>query len=73
MGSRSVERGIDALKSLGPEVDGKIEVVQCDIDDQASVDAAAAHVKAKINEPLYALVNNAGVAIWGENNDLRVL
>ena len=64
MGSRSVERGLEALKSLGSEVEGKIEVVQCDVDDQKSIASAAEHVKTKLKDtPLWALVNNAGTGL----------
>ena len=63
MGSRSVERGEEAKKSLGEEVQALIEVVQCDITDPDSIAAAAAHTKQRLPAPLYALVNNAGCGL----------
>merc|ERR1711934_440295 len=62
MGSRSVERGEKAKEELGPEVQDKIEVVQCDINNAESVAAAAKCVSDK-GVTLYALVNNAGVGL----------
>ena len=67
MGSRSVEKGTAAVASIieeAPAAAGKIEVVQCDVQDAASVTAAAASVKAKLGDtPLYGLVNNAGAGL----------
>lgn len=63
MGSRSLERGQAALESISEGVEGKIEVVQCDIANSDSVVAAADAVKGKLQEPLYALVNNAGCGL----------
>eukprot|EP00036_Acanthoecidae_sp_10tr_P010337 CAMPEP_0182916336 /NCGR_PEP_ID=MMETSP0105_2-20130417/874_1 /TAXON_ID=81532 ORGANISM="Acanthoeca-like sp., Strain 10tr" /NCGR_SAMPLE_ID=MMETSP0105_2 /ASSEMBLY_ACC=CAM_ASM_000205 /LENGTH=311 /DNA_ID=CAMNT_0025053277 /DNA_START=21 /DNA_END=956 /DNA_ORIENTATION=- len=63
LGSRSPERGAAAKASLKDS--GNVEVVQIDVTDQASVDAAAAAVKAKCaadGSTLHALVNNAGLA-----------
>jgi len=67
MGTRSVEKGAAAVASIVKEVpacDGKIEVVQLDVQDATSVGAAAEAVKAKLGEEsLYALVNNAGAGL----------
>jgi len=63
MGSRSMERGLAALKEISAGIEDKIEVVQCDISDPTSVKAAAETVKEKLSSPLYALVNNAGVGL----------
>lgn len=64
LGSRSVERGTSALESIISGIEGKIEVVQCDVTDEASISAAANTVKAKLNGAfLYALVNNAGTGL----------
>ena len=63
LGSRSVERGEKALSEMGAGVEAKVTVVQCDISSPESVAAAAATVKAKLEAPLFALVNNAGVGL----------
>jgi len=63
MGARSEERGRAALESISEGIEGKMEVVQCDISDYKSVQAAAATVKDKLKMPLYALVNNAGCGL----------
>jgi len=62
MGSRSVERGTAAMDSLG--LKDSMELVQCDVSDDASVAAAAATTKASLEAKgakLFALVNNAGI------------
>ena len=61
--ARSVERGEAAVAAIREETpDAKVELVQCDTADDASVAAAAAAVKASLRgETLYAIVNNAGV------------
>ena len=64
LGSRSPSLGDKAVQSILSEVPGaKIEALQIDVSDDASVAAAAAAVAAKYEEaaPLYGLVNNAGV------------
>ena len=61
LGSRSVENGLDAvskLKDLGFE---NVELVQLDVIDQGSVDAARQAVGARI-DVLDVLVNNAGMS-----------
>ena len=67
MGSRSVEKGTAAIASIleeAPETKGMINVVQLDVQDQASVTAAAESIKALLGgEPLFAIVNNAGVGL----------
>ena len=67
MGSRSLERGAEALKSIVaqvPSCDGKIEVVQVDVSDPSSITTAAATLKERLGtEKLYALVNNAGTGL----------
>ena len=71
MGSRSLERGQNAVKEIVAEVpacEGKIEVVQIDTCSQESIEASVGAVKARLGEKLlYAVVNNAGVASFGEN------
>ena len=65
LGSRNAERGAAAVNSIieeCPEATGKIEMLQVDVSDDASVTAAAAALKAK-GVKLYALVNNAGMGL----------
>lgn len=54
IGARDEERGRAAAADLG------VEFVQLDVTDQASVDAAAAHVRAEHGR-LDVLINNAGI------------
>lgn len=63
MGSRSLERGQAALAEISSGIEDKIEVVQCDIANPASVVAAAATIQGKLSAPLYGLVNNAGCGL----------
>lgn len=67
MGARDTARGADAVASIVAEnasCADKIEVVQCDVTDAASVSGAAATVKASLGSvPLYGLVNNAGAGL----------
>ncbi len=61
LGSRDPTKGSDAvatLKSL--PIKGTVETIQIDVTDDASVDAAAAHVSTTYNR-LDILVNNAGI------------
>lgn len=63
LGSRSAEKGAAAVTSITDkhaEKAGNIELIICDVNDSASVRAAAATIKEK-GVTLYALVNNAGV------------
>ena len=65
LGSRNPAKGEDCLKSIlkeVPEAAGKIEVLQIDVTDDASVAAAASSLKSK-GVALYGLVNNAGVGL----------
>jgi len=65
LGSRNPTKGEGCLKSIVAEIPaaaGKIEVLQLDVTDQASVEAAAASLKSK-KVSLYALVNNAGTGL----------
>ena len=65
LGSRDLDRGTAAMKTIvdaSPDVASKIEVLQVDVSDQASVAAAAETLKAK-GVTLYALVNNAGIGL----------
>jgi NAD(P)-dependent dehydrogenase (short-subunit alcohol dehydrogenase family) len=65
LGSRSVERGEDARAAVLADRTGdrdRVEVVQIDVSDGASVEQAAETISAKIgDEPMYGVVNNAGI------------
>jgi len=64
LGSRSPKLGESAVSSLEVEVPGaagRIEAIQIDVSDEASIKACAAAVKEKIDVPLFGLVNNAGI------------
>lgn len=69
LGSRSLQRGEAALDSLigdEPDWSGRVEVLQIDVADDASVAAAAQVVASKYGSdpaPLFALVNNAGIGL----------
>lgn len=68
MGARSKEKGAAAVQKLlseFPEAVGKLEMVDIDVCDQASIDAAASSLKDK-GVVLDALVNNAGVGLAQE-------
>ena len=70
MGARNVERGNAAIEKLVKEdvrCKDKVELVQVDVADPASITAAAEAVKTKLGgEKLYALVNNAGTGLAHE-------
>jgi len=61
LASRSLEKGTAALSALQPKrhPDASVDLVQLDITDDASIAAAAAHVRAS-HRRLDILVNNAG-------------
>jgi len=61
LGSRDLAKGKQAAQSLG-DAAKRVDVVQLDVRDEASVKQAAESVKGKLSgSPLYAVVNNAGV------------
>jgi len=65
MGARSAERGAQGLKTIldaHPDAAERIEVLDIDVSNDASVAAAAGALKAK-GVTLYALVNNAGIGL----------
>ena len=65
LGSRSAAKGEACVKEILAEVpsaSGKIEMLQLDVTDQASVIAASSRLQAQ-GVTLYALVNNAGVGL----------
>jgi carbonyl reductase 1 len=66
LGSRSALRGalaVEAILEQEPSGAGRLEMVELDVEDDASVAAAAAAIRAKFGDdaPLYGLCNNAGV------------
>ena len=65
--SRSLERGQSAIESLAltPDVAARCTLVQLDASSDASVAAAAAMVAKTVSadDPLYAIVNNAGAGL----------
>ena len=64
LGSRSAKLGEAAVSNIEKTVEGssgRVEAVQIDVTDDQSVAACAAAVKAKFDEPLYGIVNNAGI------------
>ena len=68
LGSRDIARGQAALASvirtLGPGVRNRVDLLQIDVTADQSVDKAVETVKKMFGdtEPLYGLVNNAGGA-----------
>jgi len=62
-----MDKGSEAIKLIvaqAPACEGRVELVQLDVGDEASVAAAAQAIKEKIGgEPLYGLVNNAGTGL----------
>jgi NAD(P)-dependent dehydrogenase (short-subunit alcohol dehydrogenase family) len=65
LGSRSVERGDNARDEILADREGdddRVEVVQIDVSDGASVEQAAETIRAKMgDQPMYGVVNNAGI------------
>lgn len=72
LGSRERGRGDEARAALvaaHPSWATRVEVVQLDVADDASVAQAAAELATKLgNEKLYGVVNNAGIGV--KSNDL---
>ena len=64
-GVRSLSAGEPLVKAAS-SLPGKITPILLEVTDQAQVDAAGAQVKASLGgEPLFGLVNNAGIAHGG--------
>jgi len=74
LGSRDAGRGRDAAATLGaerPDWKPRIEVVAIDVADDRSVAEAGRQVAESLRgEPLYALVNNAGIGSQGDDHSL---
>jgi len=71
MGSRSVEKGQNAVKEMGlGDKAGDITVIQCDVNSDESVKNAAATVKSALgDQKLFGLVNNAGTGLGHGTGD----
>jgi NAD(P)-dependent dehydrogenase (short-subunit alcohol dehydrogenase family) len=61
LGARSVDRGEAAAST----VEGEVRVIELDVTDQATIDAAAKHISSEAGR-LDVLINNAGVSHAGE-------
>lgn len=75
LGSRSVERGEEARAAIvdeHPGADDRIDVVEIDVAADDSVEAAAETVESHLgSDPLYGLVNNAGIG--DRTNDIETV
>jgi len=75
LGSRDTEKGTAALKTIieeAPDKVGQIEVVEIDVGNDASCNAAAELLRVK-GVKLYALVNNAGTGlVKGGSEDIMM-
>jgi len=78
LGSRNVEKGVVAVQTIvdamPADCTGAVEMVQIDTGDEASVSSAATTVKSALKEePLYAVVNNAGTGFGHGTNPQTVM
>ncbi len=76
LGSRDRGRGDEAREALvseHPEWADRVEVLQIDVSDDASVTAAAEKVRGELGDgaALYGIVNNAGIGF--ANNDMKTV
>ncbi len=70
LGSRDRGRGVAAAENIGQS--NRMQVVEIDVASDASVDKAAEQVREACGgEPLYGIVNNAGIGLG--SNDLRTV
>jgi NAD(P)-dependent dehydrogenase (short-subunit alcohol dehydrogenase family) len=69
MGVRKIENGKEGAKNVNGK---KFDIVQLDVCDKASIEKAAAYVKKKYKQ-LDVLVNNAGIALFGQAFDAKNL
>eukprot|EP00802_Teleaulax_amphioxeia_P019940 Tamp_20195.p1 GENE.Tamp_20195~~Tamp_20195.p1 ORF type:complete len:315 (-),score=48.36 Tamp_20195:218-1162(-) len=75
LGSRSPERGQSAVEQLvnaHPDARGRVEMLQIDTSDDASVASAAAAVADKFGTdpaPLHGIINNAGIGFRNTLSD----
>merc|ERR1712205_230769 len=64
LGSRDLGRGQAAAAKILPTADpSRLEVVQLDVTSDQSVRRAAEYVRGRLEQPLYAVVNNAGTGL----------
>jgi NAD(P)-dependent dehydrogenase (short-subunit alcohol dehydrogenase family) len=61
IGSRDLKKGIEAIKKLKAEGFNNVEVIQLDVSNQESVNAARIEI-GKRTEVLDVLINNAGIS-----------
>jgi NAD(P)-dependent dehydrogenase (short-subunit alcohol dehydrogenase family) len=61
LGSRNLEKGLEAVNQLKAEGLTQVEAIQIDVADQQSVDAARAQIGQK-TAALDVLINNAGIS-----------
>lgn len=72
LGARSVQKGRTALNeafAADSSLQGRIEVIQIDIIDKRSIDAAKAQIEARFGK-LDMLVNNAGIIMHRPDIDM---
>ncbi|KAI1652002.1 putative short chain dehydrogenase/reductase [Daldinia loculata] len=76
LGSRSVEKGQKALDELqstrGSSLKGPISVIQIDVTDQKTIDAARKQIETQLGK-LDVLINNAGILIYQPMDQLTAL
>ncbi|KAI1214423.1 putative short chain dehydrogenase/reductase [Annulohypoxylon truncatum] len=76
LGSRSMEKGQKALESLqlahGDSLKGSISVLQIDVTDQTSIQAAKEQIDTQFGK-LDVLINNAGVIVYQQVDRLAAL
>lgn len=61
LGSRDLKKGLEAIKKLKAEGFNNVEVIQLDVSNQESVNAARTEI-GKRTEVLDVLINNAGIS-----------
>jgi len=74
LGSRDLQRGETAIQDIissFPDKRAYCEVVECDVASDASVHDAANYIKKRLNgEPLFGLVNNAGIGMSDDTESI---
>ncbi|KAI0150988.1 putative short chain dehydrogenase/reductase [Pestalotiopsis sp. NC0098] len=71
LGSRSVEKGqkvVDEIVAADPSIKDQVELIQIDVTDRKSIEAAKSTVEAKFGK-LDVLVNNAGIIVYRQDVD----
>lgn len=68
LGARNRAKGEEAVARLEARAPGRVELVELDVTDDASVRAAHAHVAARLGgrAELHGIVSNAGI-LWGHS------